>query len=63
MDNGKESTHRPDFTGLKELAGKLGTSYRTVHRAAQSGKIKTVRFGSLVKVSRQEVERILARGF
>lgn len=60
MDN---TTKQPDFTGLKELAGKLGTSYRTVHRAVKAGKIKTVRFGSLVKVPKQEVERILARGF
>jgi excisionase family DNA binding protein len=63
MDKLKATEVQPEFVTLKELAGQIGTVYRTVHRAAQNKKIKTVRFGGLVKVPRREVERILAHGF
>lgn len=52
-----------DFVGLRELAARVGVDYRTIHRATQSGKIQSVKFGSLVKVPRAEVARILAKGF
>jgi excisionase family DNA binding protein len=52
-----------DFFGLRELAAKMGVNYRTVHRAAQSGKIQSIKFGSLVKIPRREAERILTKGF
>jgi excisionase family DNA binding protein len=63
MNSVSKSATQADFVGLRELAGKMGVNYRTVHRAVQDGKIQSVRFGSLVKVSRREVERILAKGF
>ena len=51
------------FESLRWLAETTGKSYRTIHRAARVGKIKTVRFGGSVMVPRQECERILTRGF
>lgn len=52
-----------EFHSLGELAQRIGKTYRTVHRAAQAGKIKTVRFGASRLIPRAEVERILQRGF
>ena len=52
-----------DFSTIKELSERIGKCYRTVHRAAQAGKIKTVRFGASRLIPRSEVERILQRGF
>jgi excisionase family DNA binding protein len=63
MDNGSKPANQADFVGLRELAGKMDVDYRTVHRAVQKGKIQSVKFGSLLKVPRREVERILQEGF
>jgi excisionase family DNA binding protein len=63
MNSASKSAIQPDFVGLRELAGKMGVNYRTVHRAVQTGKIQSVKFGSLVKIPRREAERILQRGF
>jgi excisionase family DNA binding protein len=63
MGSASKPVIQADFVGLRELAQKVGVNYRTIHRAAQSGKIQSVRFGSLVKIPRREAERILQRGF
>ena len=63
MSSVSKTATQADFVGLRELAGKMGVNYRTVHRAVQDGKIQSVKFGSLVKVARHEAERILAKGF
>lgn len=55
-------TEREFFT-LKELSVKIGQTYRTLHRAARDGRIKTIRFGGSVRVPRREVERLLVKGF
>ena len=52
-----------EFDSMRELAERIGKTYRTVHRAARAGKIKTVKFGGSVMVPKREVERILAHGF
>ena len=52
-----------EFDSLRELSQRTGKTYRTLHRAARAGKIKTVRFGGSVMVPRREVERILEQGF
>jgi excisionase family DNA binding protein len=52
-----------DFSTIRELSERIGKCYRTVHRAAQAGKIKTVRFGASRLIPRAEVERIMAKGF
>lgn len=52
-----------EFDSLKELAERTGKTYRTLHRAVQAGKIKTVRLGGSVLVPKREVERILTKGF
>jgi excisionase family DNA binding protein len=52
-----------EFDSLRELAQRTGKTYRTLHRAARSGKIKTVRMGGSVMVPKREVERILSHGF
>jgi excisionase family DNA binding protein len=53
----------PDFVSLRDVAERTGTAYRTVHRAAESNRIKTIRFGMLRKVPRLEFEKILKQGF
>lgn len=52
-----------DFSSIRELSERIGKCYRTVHRAVQAGKIRTVRFGSSRMIPRREVERILQKGF
>lgn len=51
------------FWTIKELSQQIGKCYRTVHRAAQAGKIKTIRFGASRLIPRAEAERVLQRGF
>lgn len=63
MNSVTKPSIQPDFVGLRELAGKMGVNYRTIHRAVQTGKIQSVKFGSLVKVPRREADRIMQRGF
>jgi excisionase family DNA binding protein len=52
-----------EFQSLRELSQRTGKTYRTLHRAARAGKIKTVRFGGSVMVPKREVDRILTKGF
>jgi len=52
-----------EFESLRELSQRTGKTYRTLHRAARAGKIKTVRFGGSVMVPKREVERVLTKGF
>ena len=52
-----------ELSTLREVAKAGGLSYRTVHRFAKMGRIKTVRLGRSVRVPRKELERILTRGF
>jgi excisionase family DNA binding protein len=59
----KADTTLKEMSTLKEVAKAGGISYRTVHRYAKLGRIKTVRLGGSVRVPRKEVERILTRGF
>ncbi len=51
------------FDSIKDVATRIGKTYRTVHRAVRAGKIKATRFGGSLMISRKEVERILERGF
>ena len=60
---GSSQQVQKEFDSLRELSQRTGKTYRTLHRAVKAGKIKTVRFGGSVMVPRQEVERILERGF
>lgn len=57
------STGLKEMSTLKDVAKAGGVSYRTVHRYAKLGRIKTVRLGGSVRVPRKELERILRRGF
>jgi excisionase family DNA binding protein len=57
-----EKTKR-QFRSLRELATITGKHYRTLHRAAKSGKIRANRFGSSLMVPEAEVTRILERGW
>lgn len=52
-----------DFLTISELAHRTGKCYRTIHRATKDGKIKVVRFGGSVMISRAEAERILHYGW
>ena len=51
------------FETLRELSQRTGKTYRTLHRAAQAGKIKPVRFGGSVMVPKRDVQRVLEKGF
>lgn len=52
-----------EFQTIRELADRAGKCYRTIHRAVQAGKIKSVRFGGSVMIPRREAERVLEKGF
>jgi excisionase family DNA binding protein len=47
---------------LREFANSLGVSYDTAWRAAQDGRLKTVRFGKSLLVPAAEAERVLSEG-
>ncbi len=59
----KFDTTLQELTSLRELAREARISYRTLHRYARLGRIKTIRLGALIRVPRKEVERILTQGF
>jgi excisionase family DNA binding protein len=59
---GKPKPER-QFRSLSELARTLGRDYRTIHRAVQASRIKTVRFGSMRLIPQQEFERVLKNGW
>ena len=52
-----------EFESVTDVARRIGKCYRTVHRAVQAGKIKSIRFGGSLMIPRREVEKILERGF
>jgi excisionase family DNA binding protein len=58
-----ETHNEAEFFSLPRLARRWGVSYRTLHRKAQEGKLRVIRLGALVRVSRKEVERVEAHGF
>lgn len=62
MERKARKTEQALYT-MREVAEAVGVSYRTVHRYAKLKRIKTVRLGGQVRVPRQELERILAKGF
>jgi len=57
---------KPDSKELfrvKNVADRLSVCERTIRRAIADGKIKVIRLGSSVLIPRQEVERLITRGF
>lgn len=52
-----------EFYSLDGLARRWNTSYRNLHRKVQEGKLKVIRLGGLIRVSRKEVERVEQHGF
>jgi len=52
-----------EFESIRELSAKTGMCYRTIHRAVKAGKIRAVRFGGSLLIHRDEIARILQRGF
>ena len=48
---------------LYEVADLLGLHYNTIRKAVRTGKIKAVKFGSVYKVSKEELDRITKQGF
>jgi excisionase family DNA binding protein len=51
-----------EFYTLDLLAKRWQTSYRNLHRKVQEGKLRAIRLGALVRVSRKEVERVERHG-
>ena len=47
---------------LKEVAQMLGVSYLTVYNYVRQGRIKSVRVGRFLRVTQEEVERIMKEG-
>lgn len=58
---GQQTSRR--FHALRELAEVTTKDYRTIHRAARAGKIRTVRFGGSVLIPHDEFERVLKYGW
>jgi hypothetical protein len=52
-----------NFRTLVELATKTGKCYRSIHRAVQAGKIRTVYFGASRLIPPEEWERVLQHGW
>jgi predicted site-specific integrase-resolvase len=47
-----------EFYSLPKLAVRWGTSYRNLHSKVREGKLKVFRLGGVLRISREEVERI-----
>jgi excisionase family DNA binding protein len=63
MESDKRDATQGELSTLQQLARDAGLSYRTVHRYAKMGRIKTIRLGASVRVPRKECDRILTKGF
>ena len=59
----ERDTTLKELTTLRGLAREARVSYRTLHRYARLGRIKTIRLGSSIRVPRKERERILTQGY
>lgn len=51
------------FFSMSEVANATGTCYATIGRAIKMRKIKAVKFGKSVRISRAELERIMKEGY
>jgi excisionase family DNA binding protein len=47
---------------LKEIALLLGVTYNTVYNLIQAGKIKAVKIGRNLRISQEEVDRLVEEG-
>ena len=63
MSNRNIEVHEAEFYSLDGLAKRWDTSYRNLHRKVQEGKLRVIRLGGLIRVSRKEVERVELHGF
>ena len=63
--NGTAPTASPerDMYRVRDVAERLSLTYRTVHRAIRSGRVKAIRCGGAVLIPKAEFERIVTRGF
>jgi len=59
----KPALMTPRFYKLSDLSDATQTCYRTIHRAAAAGKIRTVTFGGSKRVPADEFERVIRRGW
>ena len=48
--------------GLREFSKSLSVSYDSAYRRAQTGELKTIRFGSRILVPFDEAERVAKEG-
>ena len=63
MREGTIEGHEMEFYSLDRLASRWDTSYRNLHRKVQEGKLRAIRLGTLLRISRKEVERVEQHGF
>lgn len=63
--NGTVPTASPerDMYRVRDVAERLSLTYRTVHRAIRSGRVKAIRCGGAVLIPKAEFERIVIQGF
>jgi excisionase family DNA binding protein len=47
---------------VKEVADMLGVTYNTVWNLINTGKIKAVKVGRVLRIEQEEVERIMKEG-
>ena len=59
----ERDTAPKELTTLQALAKEARVSYRTLHRYAKVGRIKTIRLAGSIRVPHKERERILTQGF
>jgi len=60
IEPGGRGTRRAE--GLREFSNSIGVSYDSVFRAAQDGRLKTLRFGKRRLVPVEEIARVMREG-
>ena len=59
--NGKRGDTMKLYT-LQEVAEMLGVTYMTVWNLAKAGKIQTVNVGRLLRITQDEIDRLMKEG-
>jgi len=58
-----ETRQEAELYSLISLAKRWDTSYRNLHRKVLEGKLRVIRLGPLIRVTKKEVARVEQYGF